>query len=150
MGSAHFGHFAHLHCHSAYSLLEGTATPQALVGAAKKLGMPALALTDRNNLYGAVHFYVHARKAGIKPVIGMEVDLDDGSSLVLLARNMDGYRNLSHLATTLCRGTDPEALQPAGFDEEDDEGLGVRGEGLESADDYSSLIPNPSPLPMPW
>src|SRR5438876_5071924 len=112
--------FVHLHCHSAYSLLEGTATPQALVGAAKKLGMPALALTDRNNLYGAVHFYVHALKAGIKPVIGMEVDLDDGSSLVLLARNMDGYRNLCHLATTLCRGTDPEAFQPAGFDEEDE------------------------------
>src|SRR5439155_8203065 len=124
MGSAHFAHFAHLHCHSAYSLLEGTTTPQALVGAARKLGMPALALTDRNYLYGAVHFYVHALKAGVKPVIGMEVDLDDGSSLVLLARNMDGYRNLCHLATTLCRGTDPEAFQPAGFDEDDEADFG--------------------------
>src|SRR5437016_3722402 len=141
-------HFAHLHCHSAYSLLEGTATPQALVGAARKLGMPAL--TDRNTLYGAVHFYAHALKAGVKPVIGMEVDLVDGSSLVLLARNMDGYRNLCHLATTLCRGTDPEAFQPAGFDEEDDEWRVASGEWLVSADDHSPLTPNSSPLPLPW
>src|SRR5262245_61730285 len=113
--------YVHLHCHSAFSLFEGTATPQDLVGAARKLKMPALALTDRNNLYGAVYFYSHAVKAGIKPVIGMEVDLDDGSSLVLLARNFDGYRNLCHLATVLRLNSDPEAFPPAGFDGEDDE-----------------------------
>src|SRR5437588_5296101 len=98
--------FAHLHCHSGYSLLEGTAMPKALVGAARRLKMPAVALTDRNNLYGAVEFYVQAQKAGVKPVIGMEVDLDEwsgaqSSSLVLLARNFDGYRNLCHLASVL-------------------------------------------------
>src|SRR5437762_4925216 len=124
--------FVHLHCHSGFSLLEGTATPQALVGMAKRLKMPALALTDRNGLYGAVHFYMHAQKAGIKPLVGMEVDLDDGHSLVLLARNMDGYRNLCHLATVLRLDTDPqtfegskvrkfERLKPAGFDDEEDE-----------------------------
>lgn len=86
--------FVHLHCHSAYSLGEGTAKPQALVGRAKQLHMPSLALTDRGNLYGAAPFYLSAQKVGIKPVIGMVVDLDDGSSLTLLARNMDGYRNL--------------------------------------------------------
>src|SRR5690242_18012534 len=93
--------FVHLHCHSAYSLLEGTATPQGLVSMAKMLKMPALALTDRNNMYGAVPFYLQAIKAGVKPVLGMEVDLDDGSSLLLLARNMAGYSNLCHLSTVL-------------------------------------------------
>src|SRR5207248_1687764 len=78
-------------------------------------------ITDRNNLYGAVDFYLHAQKAGIKPIIGMEVDLDDGYSLVLLARNLDGYRNLSHLATVLRLNSDPETFPPAGFDEEDED-----------------------------
>src|SRR5438876_2756504 len=137
--------FVHLHCHSAYSLLEGTATPQALVGMAKKLQMPALALTDRNNLYGAAHFYVEAQKAGIKPIIGMEVNLGGrfaeftlerseglrassepakGSRLLLLPRNMDGYRNLCHMATVLRLNSDPQAFPPAGFDDHDLEGEG--------------------------
>ncbi len=113
--------FVHLHCHSAFSLLEGTATPPNLIGSAKKLHMPALSLTDRNNLYGAVSFYIHAQKAGIKPIIGMSVDLDDGSSVVLLARNMDGYRNLCHLSTVLRLNSDPEAFTPAGFDDDDED-----------------------------
>src|SRR6476661_2641482 len=104
--------FVQLHCHSGFSLLEGTASPQQLVAAAKRNHMPALAMTDRNNLYGVVHFYLHAQKAGIKPIIGMEVDLDDGSSLVLLARNMDGYRNLSHLASSIRLNADPEDFAP--------------------------------------
>ena len=116
--------FVHLHCHSAYSLLEGTATPQALAGTARKLKMPALALTDRNNMYGAVPFYIAAHKAGIKPILGMEVSLDDGSSLVLLARNMAGYSNLCHLSTVLRLNSDPEAFPPAGFMEGDDDAYG--------------------------
>jgi DNA polymerase-3 subunit alpha len=113
--------FVHLHCHSAYSLFEGTTTPQTLIAMAKRLKMPALALTDRNNLYGAVHFYTLAQKAGVKPIIGMEVDLDDGSTLVLVARNFDGYKNLCHLATVLRLQSDPEAFPPAGFDDEEEE-----------------------------
>ncbi len=112
--------FPHLHCHSAYSLLEGTAKPEQLVAAARRLNMLAIALTDRNVLYGAVHFYMRALEAGIKPVLGMEVDLEDGSSLVLLARNMDGYRNLCHLSSALRLNADPEEFPPAGFEEEDD------------------------------
>lgn len=123
--------FVHLHCHSAYSLLEGTATPQALVGMARKLKMPALALTDRNNMYGTVPFYVAAQEAGIKPILGMEVDLDDGSSLVLLARNMAGYSNLCHLSTVLRLNSDPETFPPAGFDDdESDDEYGGYGEIL--------------------
>ena len=118
--------YVHLHCHSGYSLLEGTATPQVLVSAARKLKMPAIALTDRNNLYGAIHFYQLAYKANIKPIIGMEVDLDEwsgaqSSQIVLLARNFDGYRNLCHLATVLRLKSDPEAFPPAGFDDDDED-----------------------------
>src|SRR5947207_5300360 len=115
--------FVHLHTHSAYSLLEGTVMPRALVSMAKKHKMAALALTDRNNLYGAIDFYTHALKAGIKPIIGMEVDLDDNSSLTLLARNMDGYRYLCHLATMLRLDTDPESFPPAGCWCEDEKGI---------------------------
>src|SRR5215210_900854 len=113
--------FVHLHCHSAYSLFEGTATPQTLVTIAKRLKMPALAMTDRNNLYGAILFYLYAQKSGVKPIIGMEVDLDDGSSLILLARNLDGYKNLCHLSTILQLHSEPESLPPIGF-EDDEEG----------------------------
>ncbi|MDQ6692820.1 MAG: PHP domain-containing protein, partial [Chloroflexota bacterium] len=113
--------FVHLHCRSAYSMLEGTALPQALVREARRLKMPSVALTDRNSMYGAVRFYVEALKAGIKPIIGMVADLDDGSSLTLLARNNDGYRNLCHLCTVLRLQADPGSLQPAGFSEEEDD-----------------------------
>ncbi|HKP51510.1 MAG TPA: DNA polymerase III subunit alpha [Chloroflexia bacterium] len=117
--------FVHLHCHSGYSLLEGTATPQNLISTAKKQGMSALALTDHNSLYGAVSFYVQAQKSGIKPIVGMEIDLDEAgevqsSSLVLLARNMDGYRNLCQLATVLRLNADPQALEPPGYNEEEE------------------------------
>ena len=112
--------FVHLHCHSGYSLLEGTATPQSLLSTAKRHGMNSLALTDRNNLYGAVLFYVQAQKAGIKPLLGMEVDLDDNSSLVLLARNLEGYRNLCQLATVLRLNSDPSTFQPPGYEEDEE------------------------------
>src|SRR5690242_9931441 len=82
--------------------------------------MSALALTDRNNLYGAVSFYIQAQKSGIKPVVGMEVDLNDGSSLVLLARNMVGYSNLCQLATVLRLNSDPQGLLPSGYEEDEE------------------------------
>ncbi|MEO6458506.1 MAG: DNA polymerase III subunit alpha [Chloroflexia bacterium] len=115
----------HLHCRSAYSMLEGTMLPQDLVGAAKKEKMSAIAITDRNNMYGAIHFYGHAQKAGIKPILGMEVDLSEWggakqSSLVLLARNMDGYRNLCHLASVLRLNADPETFPPSGYEEDEE------------------------------
>jgi DNA polymerase-3 subunit alpha len=113
--------FVHLHCRSSFSLFEGVSKSQDLVTAARRLKMPALAITDRNALYGAVHFYVQAQKAGVKSVLGMEVDLDDNSSLVLLARNMDGYRNLCRLSSILRLNAEPDALPPAGFDGSDDE-----------------------------
>ena len=89
--------FVHLHTHSYYSLLDGVASPEELIRAAKRAGMKALALTDHNGLYGAVEFYQKAREYGLKPIIGAELGFDDGHRLVLLVKNEIGYRHLCHL-----------------------------------------------------
>jgi len=97
--------FVHLHTHSEYSLLDGAAKIERLVGRAKELEMPALALTDHGNMYGSVEFYRAANKAGVKPVLGCEVYFTTGSRLtrdgkpdlyhlLLLAKDIEGYRNL--------------------------------------------------------
>ncbi|GAB4378706.1 MAG: hypothetical protein Kow0042_27400 [Calditrichia bacterium] len=89
--------FTHLHVHSYYSLLDGTMSPEELVQQARKLRFKHLALTDHNNLHGAVEFYQKAQAAGIHPIIGSEITLTDGSNLVLLVKNDEGYRNLCRL-----------------------------------------------------
>jgi len=71
--------FIHLHCHSHYSLLDGAGKIEDLVKRAKDLGMPALALTDHGNLFGALEFYQTAKEAGIKPIIGYEAYVATGS-----------------------------------------------------------------------
>ncbi|MDR2893603.1 MAG: DNA polymerase III subunit alpha [Deltaproteobacteria bacterium] len=98
--------FIHLHCHSEYSLLDGAIRLKDLCVQAKDFGMPAAALTDHGNLYGAIFFYKLAKQIGIKPIIGCEVyvcpDHKDKSPehgreryhLVLLAQNLTGYHNL--------------------------------------------------------
>jgi len=89
--------YAELHCHSHYSLLDGAAAPEALVARAVELGLPALALTDHDGLYGAVAFWRAARAQGVQPIIGAELTLAHGSHLTLLAENQAGYANLSRL-----------------------------------------------------
>ncbi|MEK9175203.1 MAG: DNA polymerase III subunit alpha, partial [Patescibacteria group bacterium] len=104
--------FVHLHTHSHYSLLDGLAKIPELVKRAKELGMPALALTDHGNMYGAIEFYKTAIKAGIKPIIGIEAYMAEGSlyeknfgtddkryHIILLAKNLIGYKNLVKLTT---------------------------------------------------
>jgi DNA polymerase-3 subunit alpha len=104
--------FVHLHVHSEYSLLDGLSRIPRLVERAKEMGMPALALTDHGVLFGAIKFYNEAKKAGIKPIIGMEAYLSkrrmhdrdpqiDSRTyhLLLLAENDTGYRNLLKVAT---------------------------------------------------
>lgn len=99
--------FVHLHVHSVYSLLDSTCRLEDLVSTARQMGLPALALTDRNALYGAVFFYDLCRQAGIRPILGMEASMEDGHSLLLLAENEEGYRNLCRLSTILQSFSDP-------------------------------------------
>ncbi len=104
--------FVHLHTHSHYSLLDGLAKIDGLVKKAKDSGMPALALTDHGVMYGLIEFYQKAKKAGIKPILGVEAyvarnghtnkrpRIDDAPyHLVLLAKNIEGYKNLIKLTT---------------------------------------------------
>lgn len=104
--------FVHLHCHSPFSFLDGAGRTADMILAAAAMGMPALAVTDHNNLCGAVSFYKLAQKAGIKPIIGAEVTLKDGSHLTLLAQNARGYAGLCRLLTSAHLGSprlDPRA-----------------------------------------
>ena len=91
--------FVHLHVHSQYSFLDGASTLDRLLEKALEFDMPALALTDHNRLTGAIRFYEKARKVGVKPVIGAEVDMEGGYHLTLLCRDAEGYSNLCRLLT---------------------------------------------------
>ena len=104
--------FVHLHVHSHYSLLDGLTKIDALVARAKQLGMPAIALTDHGVMYGLIEFYQKAKRAGIKPILGVETyvarngylnkrpKIDDSPyHLVLLAKDETGYQNLIKLIT---------------------------------------------------
>ena len=105
--------FVHLHCHTEYSLLDGAIRTRDLVAKAAACGMPAVAITDHGNLYGAIEFYLAAEGAGIRPIIGCEAYVAPNSlrernastareaafHLTLLATNAEGYHNLVKLVT---------------------------------------------------
>jgi DNA polymerase-3 subunit alpha len=105
--------FVHLHIHTQYSLLDGTIRLDDLFKKAQEYKMPAVAITDHGNLFGAVDFYKHAYKYGIKPIIGCELYVAPASRfdkktngvgqvsnhLIVLAKNISGYKNLIKLTT---------------------------------------------------
>ncbi|MFL6583846.1 MAG: DNA polymerase III subunit alpha [Chthoniobacterales bacterium] len=104
------GSFVHLHLHTEYSLLDGAVRMKELMKKAAEFEMPAVAITDHGNLYGAIEFYQEAQKAGIKPIIGCEAYMAPGSirdrpnnmrdaayHFTLLAKDATGYRNLVKL-----------------------------------------------------
>jgi DNA polymerase-3 subunit alpha len=106
--------FVHLHVHTEYSLLDGASRIPDLVDEAKAQGMPALAISDHGNLFGAIEFYKECRAKGIKPIIGCEAYLAPGSRLekkgassreaathlLLLAKDAEGYKNLIQLISS--------------------------------------------------
>src|SRR5512133_69105 len=105
--------FAHLHVHTQYSILDGASSIPALIDKAKELGIEALAITDHGNMFGVKEFHNAATKKGVKPIIGCEIyvakrSLEDvsgkedrsGDHLILLAKNLTGYKNLIKLVST--------------------------------------------------
>jgi error-prone DNA polymerase len=97
--------YVELHCHSAYSLLDGASQPEELAARAAELGYEALALTDHDGVYGSLEF-AHAAKAfGVRPITGAEVTLAGGAHVTLLVESRRGYANLCRLLTTAHAGT---------------------------------------------
>ncbi len=111
-------HFAHLHLHTQYSLLDGANKITTILSRAYKLGQTSIAMTDHGNLHGAMEFYLEARKVGIKPIIGCELYVTTGSRLdkrpraqggagthhiTALAQNLEGYHNLCRLISLAYR-----------------------------------------------
>src|SRR5450759_2047212 len=116
--------YTHLHVHSNFSFLDGGSSVRALIDRAKEIGCKSLAVTDHNGLYGAVRFYDYAKKVGVKPIVGVELDVECHSEcnkesafrateadsshplgmtanhhIVLLAKNLNGYSNLCKIIT---------------------------------------------------
>src|SRR5579871_2375238 len=106
--------FVHLHLHTDYSMLDGACDVEKLVQRVKELGMPAVAMTDHGNIFGAVHFVNAAKAAGVKPIVGCELYVckkedhniertppegDTYNHLLVLAENEEGYRNLTKITS---------------------------------------------------
>ena len=106
--------FVHLHLHTDYSMLDGACDVEKLCDRVKELGMPAVAMTDHGNIFGAVHFVNAAKQAGIKPIVGCELYIckkddhnitrtppegDTYNHLLVLAENEEGYRNLTKITS---------------------------------------------------
>jgi error-prone DNA polymerase len=91
--------YCELHSCSAFSFLRGGSFPEQLAEVAADLEMPAIALCDRNGVYGAQRFSVAAREDGVRPIIGAELSMEDGAVLPVLVKNRTGYKNLCELLT---------------------------------------------------
>ena len=100
-------HFTHLHCHTEFSLLDGAISLDRLIAYGKQHGLKSLAISDHGNIFGAVKFFQQCKKAGIKPILGIEAYLTEDASvksadnkyyhLILLVQNATGYKNLCKL-----------------------------------------------------
>ncbi len=91
--------YAELHCHSAFSLLDGASNPEELVARAKQIGLKALALTDHDDMGGVVRFASAAKEVSLEAIVGTELTLEGEHHLIVLAQNLEGYKNLCHLIT---------------------------------------------------
>ncbi|MGB5857467.1 MAG: PHP domain-containing protein, partial [Pseudomonas aeruginosa] len=93
--------FAHLHVHSDFTLAKGASKIKSIVAAAKAANIPAIAIVDEGNMYGAMEFSMAAVGKGIQPIIGVKLWFDNGlntkGSIILLAQNEKGYENICHI-----------------------------------------------------
>ncbi|MBY0293267.1 MAG: DNA polymerase III subunit alpha [Alphaproteobacteria bacterium] len=112
--------FVHLRVHTAYSLLEGAIPVKKLIALAKKYQMPAIAITDTSNLFGALEFALTAKEAGIQPIMGCQIQItsdlcnrnNDTDTLILLVQNQKGYQNLLKIVShTYLNGKEKESPQ---------------------------------------
>jgi len=92
-------HYVEFHARSAFSFLRGGSAPELLAREAAHVGLPAVALCDRNGVYGAVRFHVAAKEVGVRGLIGCEVTMEDESVVPLLVATQAGYRRLGALLT---------------------------------------------------
>ena len=106
--------YVELHARSAFSFLRGASSPEDLARRAAELGLPALALLDRDGVYGAPRFFAAAREHGLRPIVGAELTMEDDTVLPVLVENRTGYRNLCRLIyarpATRHQGRTPGAL----------------------------------------
>ncbi|MEO7802952.1 MAG: DNA polymerase III subunit alpha, partial [Actinomycetota bacterium] len=102
----------HLHVHSNYSLQDGACRVDDLAVKAAAMGMDSLALTDHDGMYGAVRFSLACRDAGVRPILGAELEWGDGFHAVFLAENATGWSNLCHLVTEMHLSTRAQSLMP--------------------------------------
>jgi error-prone DNA polymerase len=93
--------FIELHTRSAFSFLSSGSLPEEYAAGAAEYGMPAVALIDRDTVSGVVRFHTAAKEAGVKPIVGAEITMDDGTLLPLIPLNLNGYQNLCRLITTV-------------------------------------------------
>ena len=91
--------YVELHACSAFSFLRGASFPEQLAARAAELELPAVALLDRNGVYGAQRFSVACREHGVRPIIGSDLTMEDGTILPVLVENRTGYKNLCSLLT---------------------------------------------------
>ena len=92
--------YVELHARSAFSFLRAGSLPESLVAEAGRLGMPALALCDRDGVYGAVRLHMSGKEAGVRALVGSELTMEDGSVVPVLVATLEGYRGLCGLLTT--------------------------------------------------
>ena len=100
--------FIHLNLHTEYSLVDGLIKIDELAATAEKMNIPAIAVTEKSNVFSAVKFYRAMHSRGIKPVVGAEIKLitekkDEFYNILLLCQHIDGYKNLSKLITMVTK-----------------------------------------------
>ncbi|MEO6874450.1 MAG: PHP domain-containing protein, partial [Opitutaceae bacterium] len=106
--------YVELHASSAFSFLRGASPPEQLAQEAARLGLPALAILDRDGVYSAPRLYASAREAGLRPIVGAELTMEDGSVVPLLVANRRGYQNLCQLISRAKLQPREPALEPEG------------------------------------